>query len=105
MINKSLARVKELCKVLKINKISNKMIIKLYRLLKNKIKKPFHLMWERDPLALEPAEQGYPCIEIDENSIKVNANLVIWDFGITDLNDKDACIFCALNDRKKHSYL
>ena len=39
---------------MKIENILNK-VINLYKLLRNIIKKSFHLMW-RDPLALEPAE-------------------------------------------------
>ena len=34
-------------------------------------------MCEREPLDLEPTEQGYPCVEIDETSIIENANKVI----------------------------
>lgn len=45
---------------MKIEDKSIKVIIKLYRLLRNIIKKKFHLMWERELSALEPAEEGYP---------------------------------------------
>ncbi len=62
-------------------------------------------MWEREPLALEPAEQGYPCVEIDETSIIGNANDVIWAFGIIDRSNKNARVFCVLNDRRKVTLL
>ena len=58
-LKNSLINITEFCKIMKIENISNKVIIKLYRLLRNIIKKNYHLMWIREPLALEPAEEGY----------------------------------------------
>ena len=57
------------------------------------------------PMALKPTDQGYPAVEIDETSIIGNANSVIWPFGIIDRSNKDACIFCVLNDRRKETRL
>ena len=55
-------------------------------------------MWIREPLALEPTEQGYPCVEIDETSVIGNSNSVIWAFGIIDRSNKKARVFCVRND-------
>jgi len=104
-INKSLEKANEFCKVLKIHNVSNKLIIKFYRKLRNKIKKSFYLMWQRSPMALEPTDQGYPAVEIDETSIIGNSNSVIWAFGIIDRSNKEARIFCVLNDRRKETLL
>ena len=56
-------------------------------------------------MALEPTDQGYPAVEINETSIIGNGNSVIWAFGIIDRSNKDACIFCVLNDRRKETRL
>ena len=104
-INSSLDKAKEFCKVLKKPDVSNKLIIKFYRKLRNIIKNKFHMMWKRQPLALEPTDQGYPEIEIDKTSIIGNANSIIWAFGIIDRCIKDARIFCVLNDRRKETLL
>ena len=37
-------------------------------------------MWNRDSLALEPDEQGYPFFENDETSVIGNTNTVICVF-------------------------
>ena len=66
-IKKSLNNINKLCHVLKIGNDSNSFIIKLYRLLRNKNKKAFDLVWYITPLSLEPADKGYPCVEIDKN--------------------------------------
>ena len=100
-IKNSLINITEFCKIMNIENVSNKQIIKLYRLLRNIIKKNYHLMWIREPLALEPAEQGYPCVEIDETSVIGNSSNVIWAFGIIDRSNKKARVFCIMNDRRK----
>lgn len=104
-INKSLDKTNEFCKVLKITNVSNKLIIKFYRKLRNKIGKTFHLIWKRSPMALEPIDQGYPTVEIYETSIVGDPNSVIWTFGIIDRGNKDARIFCVLNDSRKETLL
>lgn len=53
-INHSLIYSSELCDKLNITKVTRNTIIKLFRLLRTKIKESFHLQWERRPLALEP---------------------------------------------------
>lgn len=53
-INKSLFNIIEFCSVLKNPNISNKVIIKWYSLLWNKIKKALYKIWQRAPFALEP---------------------------------------------------
>ena len=102
---KSTIHVKEFCKALKIPNASNKVIIKLYRILRGKIKRSFHSNWTHNLLALEPTEDGHPSIEIDESSIIGNCNSVIWAFGIIDRSDKQARLFCVMNDRTKQNIL
>lgn len=63
--NKSLTNSEELCKKLHIPNTTHKSKIKLFRLLRNRIKISFHLQWNRTKLALDPAENGHPSVEID----------------------------------------
>lgn len=50
-------------------------------------------------LGLEPSEDGKALIEIDESKIIGNANSVIWMFGLIDRSDKQARVYCFMNDR------
>ena len=46
-----------------------------------------------------------PGIEIDESEIIGNQNNKIWMFGLIDRADKEARVFCALNNRTKENLL
>lgn len=101
--NKSLTNSEELCKKLHIPNTTHKSIIKLFRLLRNRIKISFHLQWNRTKLALDPAENGHPSVEIDETALIGNSNSVIWAFGIIDRATKQTRVFCFMNDRRKET--
>ena len=64
---------------LQIPNVSNKVIIKLYRILRGKIKNSFHNFWKQNPLSLEPAEDGHTGIEIDESS---KIGIIIHSYGL-----------------------
>lgn len=83
-INKTTVHIKEFCATLGLHHITNKLVIKLFRILRNKIKIAFHAKWRNSPLGLEPAENGHPSVEINISSIIGNGNTVIWAFGIID---------------------
>lgn len=84
---------------------TKKAIIKLYRILRNRIKIFYHTLWKNEPLGLEPAENGKSRIEIDESKIIGNSNTVIWMFGLIVRFNKDARIFCIIWDRTKEKLL
>ena len=50
-------------------------------------------------LGLEPTEDGKAPTETDESKIIGNANSVIWMFGLIDRSDKQARVYCFMNDR------
>ena len=69
---------------LKINNTSQNVIIKIFREIRQKIKKYYHTLWSHTELGLEPAENGKARIEIDESELIGNANNVIWMFCLID---------------------
>ena len=104
-VNKSLIEIDGLCK--KINKPSttNKTIIKLFQLLREKIRIKYHEEWKKKPLGMEPSTNGVPRVEIDESEIIGNQNKILWMFGMIDRADKEARVFCVMNNRTKENLL
>ena len=103
-VNKSLIEINEICK--KINKPSttNKTIIKLFQLLREKIRIKYHEEWKKKPLGMEPSTNGVPRVEIDESEIIGNQNKILWMFGMIDRADKEARVFCVMNNRTKRKF-
>ena len=64
-----MTQFKAFCNTLHIQNVTNKIDIKLYRHLRNKIKKTFHSKWKNILLSLEHDKNGHPSVEIDESSI------------------------------------
>ena len=64
-----------------------------------------HKDWSNNPLGSEPAENGVPRIEIDESEIIGNQNNKIWMFGLIGRVDKEARVFCVMNNRTKENLL
>ena len=56
-------------------------------------------------LGSEPDDSDTSRIEIDESKIIGNANTVIWIFGLIDRVDKQARVYCVMNDRTKNTLL
>lgn len=104
-INKSLIDVKDLCSQLGKPATTKRVIIKLFRTLREKLRIFMHKVWSNNPLGSEPAENGVPRIEIDESEIIGNQNNKIWMFGLIDRVDKEARVFCVMNDRTKENLL
>ena len=70
-------RIANFCHILGNTKPTKQTIIKLYRILRNRLKIFYHTLWKNEPLGLEPAENGKSRIEIDKSKIIGNANTVI----------------------------
>ena len=75
------------------------MIIKIFRQIKHKIKLYYHSLWSLIELGLEPIEDSKARIEIDESKVIGNDNSVIWMFGLIDRAEKQARMYCVMNDR------
>ena len=54
-------------------------MVRLFRILKNKIKIFYHIQWKNEPLGIEPSENGKSRIEIDESKVKFQFNYFdVW---------------------------
>ena len=97
--------IDEICK--KINKPSttNKAIIKLFQMLREKIRIKYYEEWKKKPLGMEPSTNGVARVEIDESEIIGNQNKILWMFGMIDRADKEARVFCVMNNRTKENLL
>ena len=74
-------------------------IIKIYNILRNKIKIEMHKNWKNKLLGESITEKGFAAIEIDESEIIGNSEIIYWMFGLIDRISKKARIFCVLNNR------
>ena len=84
---------------------STNKIIKLYQLLRNLIKKYYHYKWDNSLLGIEPTEGGISRIEIDESEIIRKNHKILCMFGLIDRANKEACIFCEIDNRRKENIL
>ena len=98
-------RVHNFCDILNNPKPNKHTIVRLFRILRNKIKIYYHTQWKNEPLGIEPAENGKSRIEIDESKVIGNSNSIIWMFGLIDRYNKDARIFCVMSNRTKEKLL
>ena len=78
---------------------SKKSIGKLYSLLREKIKKTMHKIWNNTVIGENITDNGYPAFEIDESEIIGNNEVIYWMFGLIDRVSKECRVFCVLNDR------
>ena len=66
-------RIHNFCDILNNPKPNKHTIVRLFRILRNKIKIYYkiyyHTQWKNEPLGIEPAENGKSRIEIDESEI------------------------------------
>ena len=60
---------------------------------------------EEKALGMEPSTNGVPRVEIDESEIIGNQNKILWMFGMIDRADKEARVFCIMNNRTKENLL
>ena len=104
-VSKSLLEINEIC--LKINKPSTttNAITKLFQHLREIIRCNYHEEWKHNPLGTEPSINGVPRVEIDESEIIGNQNKILWMFGMIDRADKEARVFCVMNNRTKENLL
>ena len=86
-------------------KITPDSIIKLFRKLRDCIRLRYHKKWNNEQMGLEPDITGVSRLEIEESPIIGNANNVLWMFGIIDRVDKNARVWCVMDDRLKQKLL
>ena len=69
LYKKTFYTMEEFCNIVKITKISFNLIIKTFRIIRNKIRIYYHRFWSTNQLGIEPAENGKSRIEFDESKI------------------------------------
>ena len=81
-INRSYHEMEKFTNLMKIQKVSKKLIITIYHKLRKKIKNYYHGTWSNSMLGCEPDDSGKSRIEIEESKIIGNANTVIdvWPY-------------------------
>lgn len=84
---------------IKTNNISQNLLIKIFREIRQKIKIFYQTLWSTKELGIEPAENRKARIEIDEKKAIGNENHVILIFCLIDSADKQARVYCDMNDR------
>ena len=60
---------------------------------------------EKNPLGTEPDKGGVARVEIDESKIIGNYNKVYYKFWMIDRVNKNARVYCVLDNRTKESLL
>ena len=68
-IGQSYNEILKFSDIMKIQNISQKLIIKIFRQLRQLIKLYYHKYWVHNPLGIEPAENSNSHIEIDESKV------------------------------------
>ena len=64
-----------------------------------------HKKWENNILGIEPSDKGLPSIEIDGSKIIGNSEKIIWMLGMIDRVDKEAQIYCVMEDPTQETLL
>ena len=64
-----------------------------------------HKKWKNNILGIEPSDKGLALIEIDESKIIGNSEKIIWMFGMIDRFNKEARIYCTMEDRTQETLL
>ena len=85
--------------------VSKNNIGKLFRVIRNCIKKKMHDDWKKNRLGNDISSGGVPRLEIDESKLLGNQTKVYWMFGIICRASKKCRIFCVLENRTKESLL
>ena len=91
--------------LMKMQKVSKKLITTIYPKLQKKIKDYYHGIWSNSMVGCEPDDSGKSRIELDKSKIIGNTNIVIWMFGLIDRVDKEARVYCVMNDRTRDTLL
>ena len=103
--NKKLLDVKELSSQLNQISTTSNTINKIFQNLSNKIRINMHKEWKNKILGCEPSDNGVARVEIDESKIIGNYAKTIWMFGMIDRADKEARVYCVLDDRTQENLI
>ena len=93
----------DLCKQLNENGTILNMINKIFKILRNKIRITMHKNWLMNLLGTNPSVNGVPRVEIDESKIIVNSDRILWMFRMIDRLDKEAHVYCVMEDRTQNT--
>ncbi len=74
--------------------VSKNGVIKIYKILRNKIMCSLHNIWKDTLLGDGRGDQGYSSIEIGESEVVGNNNIIYWMFGlIVERTTKEVRVF------------
>ena len=104
-IKQTYLNCKEFSTSLNIETISKSGISKFTNIIRLKIMKYYHNIWNHNQIWVELDESGKSRIEVDESKIVTINNEVRWMLGITDRATKEVRIFYLNNDRAKEHIL
>ena len=105
-ISKTIIETKSFCNDIEsFYSISPSTVIKLFQILREKIKNKFHSKWESNPLGKDIGPNGYAAVEIDESKIIGNNQKILWMFGIIEKVTKEGRVFTVMEKRTAHCLL
>ena len=93
--------MKNFCKIMEQSTPDEKTFIKIYRILRIRIKIHYHNLWSHNYLGEEHSDDGKSRVEIDETELIGNSEKVLWIFGIIDRSNKEARVFSFMDNRTK----
>ena len=96
-IKQSFNEILKFLDIMKMQNISQNLIIKIFRQLRQLIKVYYHKYLEHNPLGAEPGENCKCLIEINESKVIGNEQCVKWILGLIDLTGKQARIYYVMN--------
>ena len=93
------------CNLMKTPITTKNTIVELFRIFRNSIRKYYHKKLNETMLGMEPDEGGVGRIEIDESELIGRENQILLMFGLIDRKNKDARVFCVMENRRKENLL
>ena len=104
-INTVYKNCKEFSRDIGIKFISRNYLGKIYMIIRNKIMKKMHKLWNLNNMAVEPCLDGKSKIEIDESKFITYDGSVRWMFGLVDRAKYDIRVFYVNDNRQKETLL
>ena len=104
-INTVYKNCKEFSRDIGIKFISRNYLGKIYMIIRNKIMKKMHKLWNLNNMAVEPCLDGKSKIEIDESKFIIYDGSVRWMFGLVDRAKYDIRVFYVNDNRQKETLL
>ena len=105
-ISKPVIETKSFCSDIESsNPISPSTVIKLYQILRDKMKNKMLSNWLKNPLENDISSNEYMVVEIDKSKIIGNNQKILWMFGIIERFTKEARVFTVMTKRTAYNLL